>query len=973
MLFLLFLHFFYFSNFSYGFKSDFQYFDRVFLNSTSFNLKLTYDVTQLENVSSSFIHSCSDINNELLKVKHQLANLQEKKPTIKYLMNTDKQNYTQAETACLHTSVGCHLATITDNMSARDMANFLEKHNVKNAYIAYSTIDGILTSLNEPLTDSHPIHDESIFVKSCPPSFTLHGPKCIHYAQYAPKGLSYEGAISYCDQLNATLFSPNSDSDLAFLNSIPKTQFQYSIKSDINEFWLNGTFHDAKPQVSYCSDYSPYGTHVAYDAKYGCFMPVKLGSYSRGVMCHKNSDFLSPSQDESPKLSRRIKHHFSFKQGAMSVDNLGKLTLAYASDRLPYLCECSTNLYFNQVQDTFKRHLETKLTSAMSSISSKCDSILKPMQNSPYIVTSEHLPPFHQSDLESHFDRVKRSITSIIPFAVPLVQAAFKATGGSLLKPSFLDGPIKSLMSLLHKSASSVPVAIGQIRESLSHSQQDIDYQNRLLTNIKMLRNQLSTTVLNRRLPAELLRSLQQRQLVANNYVANITETLTLTSTLSGANTIIDNLLLRNNEMALAVQSNFRSYQKLMQTIISQVPVNDPILNRHILDSLVRLPRGFSFLHSSLYEILNSASVSYEITQNLLTVNLYLPVIQNDMILYVYKGTSLPYATGAGMPVRPKFESTYLAVSSDNSKYALFSPSDLLPCKYKDTYICNNAKLYKRNQVSTCIYAHFIDDPLSAQKNCFYYQLTTPHFELTSDHKLHYFSPYPTTALFTCSDGHPKSHSSVILTGTGVLQVPDGCSVEVNGFVGINPHIPVSNLVPSAAKPAITSIEKILELPPDSSFLDEVYIQATPMAKRSSPYVLNKTGELLLISLGCILLILLISCLLLVIIRLRLHKSPPDSTPISEINKSTTVDKPIIKPSAPTTSRLKSSTDDLSDLADIYKLTDNQTIDSSPDSITISNSDSHSVRRKPHKNAFHYPYHKSSTNTKYFEASHIYV
>lgn len=974
MFLLLFINLFYFPHFSYSFKSDFQYFDRVFLNSTSFNLKLTYDVAQLENTSSAFIHSCSDINNELLKVKAQLENLQEHKPEVKYIVNTDRLNFTQAQTACLHTSVSCHLATISETTSARDLANRLEKHNIKNAYIAYSTIDGILTSLNEPLSDKHPINNEPIHVKSCPPSFTLHDSKCIHYATQIPKGLSYESAIRYCDNLNAKLFSPRSDSDLAFLNSIPTDKFQYSIKYDINEFWLNGTFHDEYPQISYCYDYSPYGTHISYDSRNQCFMPVKVGYNNRGIMCHIKSDFTSPPQDKSPKLSRRVKQHFFSSQGAISVDHMGKLTLAYASDRLPYLCQCSTNVYFNQVQDSFKRHLVTKLTSAMSSISSKCDSILKPMQNSPYIVTSSDLPPFHQSDIQSQSIREKRSLSALVPIAVPLVQAAFKATGGSLLKSSFLDGPIKSLMSILHKSASSAPSAIGQIRESLTHSQYDIDYQNRLLTNIKMLRNQLSTTIMNRRLPAEVLRSLQQRQLVANNYVANITETLTLTSTLSGANTIIDNLLLRNNEMALAVQSNFRSYQKLMQTIISQVPINDPVLNRHILDSLIKLPRGFSFLHSSLYDILSSASVSYEINDNLLTVNLFLPVIQNDMVLYVYKGTSLPYLTGSGLPVQPKFESVYIAVSSDKSKYALFSPSDLLPCKYKDTYICNNAKLYKRNEVSTCIYAHFIDDPLSAQKNCFYYQLTVPHFELTSDHKLHYFSPYPTTALFTCSDGHPYSHSSEILSGTSVLKVPDGCSVDVNGFVGINPHIPVAALVPNSAKPAVTSIEKILELPPDSSFLDEVYVQATPMAKRSSSYSLNKTGELLLISLGCILLILLISCFSIVIVRLRLHKPEAKHTSLTD-PKQISAEKPILKHSAPKVSIQTGHNTTSDDLPDISS--DKLTNDLPSDTITISHTNTPPMRRIPHRsNAFKYHSHQPippSTNTKYFETSQLYL
>ena len=326
-------------------------------------------------------------------------------------------------------------------------------------------------------------------------------------------------------------------------------------------------------------------------------------------------------------------------------------------------------------------------------------------------------------------------------------------------------------------------------------------------------------------------------------------------------------------DMASVVTFAFDSYTKLMQTITAEIPLTDPVIHKYVLQAMARIPKGYSFMHSGLHKILSGAKIRYEINDSKISASILIPVIKEDSILYLFHSKPLPYNTSLGIPVMPYFEMPFLAVTADKRLFAMLNSDDLLPCTHKDTYVCNTLQLYQSTSSASCLYDHFLGDALTAAKHCQYIKLTTSVYRITSDHKLHYFAKYPTSARFHCSGDLHQHPSSKPLLQLGSLEVPSGCSVSVDGFEGRNPTLSNQHTLPESAKPIVTLQDQILNLPETTTFLDQLRMQVIPQSIRLERTNFHHSVEFQVVLLGSILLSLVISCVCLSLIRLRLLKN----------------------------------------------------------------------------------------------------
>ena len=311
-----------------------------------------------------------------------------------------------------------------------------------------------------------------------------------------------------------------------------------------------------------------------------------------------------------------------------------------------------------------------------------------------------------------------------------------------------------------------------------------------------------------------------------NEFLSNISNSLHYNTELQATSIILDNLLLYFNAMMSQVESQYDSFMNIIESIISNIPTHDVNLQKAIIETAKQLPYQFSFISDNIYDILNTARVEHSINDTHVTSYIKTSIINPDSSLFLYKAVPLPYKTRSGKSIIPHFETKYVAVTNGYNYYTLINSDELLPCQKGSYFMCQNMNLYTKDSDS-CVYAHFMGDNFNAGKVCNFYELSESNlFKLSADHTVHYFVPEAQKAIVTCLTNSTLQYkTSVTLKGTDTYKIPPGCSIETSGFYSVNPKFPIGYNLPKSAAP-ISNLNKILDLPEDTSFLDNVYIAA---------------------------------------------------------------------------------------------------------------------------------------------------
>ena len=862
------------------FKASFDYFNQIYLNASTFRLSIGYNVKQLEQSSDNFIKTCHTVIKELDELRLDITNLNIANSSSKSFIIPNYENFDDASASCKKFSPSCSMASF-ENFTTYMTPYDLQEANTNNAFLDYRTNDfGELYTSSGAVSPSDPILSRPIKVLSCPPHFFVHGAFCLHFGKHS-KSLTL--AHEYCKRTDSqsTLYSISTMDDLDLL-----TTFNPSIFPKVKDsylYWISSSPSDFE-NLRFCHNkiYSidTYRTLV-YDAQKRCLIQEYYQDSYYGTMCIVSSKYSSSGFNSDPGLTSYLTKVFAKQQGAVSVDDSGQLTLAYAMTQRPSVCCCSNNQLFDDLKMKYYSHLLSKLNTAMYSVKNKCYAVTYPLLQSPYIVASSDIPDFSPYSITSQnassvssetlkFHRQKRGL-GIFSLAIPFIQAAFRI-GGYLFNTDHGNKILHGITHILpRKFNPKLDSSINSLNRSISVRRTNTAYQDKLVNTIDMLQQQLKHSVATKYISDDLLKQMKMQHVLTTQSITNIKSSLRLSSILSGVNTIVDTLLLKINDMGSVVMHATDSYTKLMQCITAEIPIDDPIIHKYVLQAMTKIPKGYSFMNSGLHQILSGAKIRYSIDGNIITAAILIPVIKEDSVLYLFHSKPLPYNTSSGVPVLPYFEKPYLAVTGDKRLYTMLTADDLLPCTHKDTYICQSLSLYQSAR-SSCLFDHFLGDSLSASHHCQYIKLVQSTFQITSDHKLHYYAKHPTSARFHCSGaihGHPGAKP---ISDLGILQIPSGCSVSVDGFEGRNPKLPVSYQLPESVKPICPDENTLVNLPADTAFLDQLQMQVVPQSIRLENTAFHNSAEFHAVLLGSIFLSLLVSCVCLTLIRLKLVK-----------------------------------------------------------------------------------------------------
>ena len=797
-----------------AFKSDFTYMSQIFLNTSSWDFKMTYNFSQLDELVRINRMECKNADIQLNELENTLSLMNSAKgETTKHFVLNDSVTFNEATNQCNRIGPNCELAKIQSRPEYNDILKLILTHNIKEGHLNYVIKDGELMENGQQINTKHYIFGHEIQIKSCPKSYTLSEEECIR--PYTVLLNRYE-AYDFCARKDSELFilkNAHHLQKLKKLNIPPNTQI----------FWLGGDYDEHTYPVTqnmFCQhthdrnlfwNYQPEGDrYLTYHKKHNCiddvglFKNEELKTMNRHApICTIEATYKRPAGSTDILFHRRMHDNFRDKPGSLSFTADGIFKVHYQSDKLPAICTCTINPILGNLHGTLKQTVTNKVKIVRNSIKERCKMVLNPIDKSPYIHT----------DLNGN-SRTKRMISSMMKLAFSGVKTSLKST-------NFIP-KLKKLTAITGAAAT-----LGSTTVAIYDYTQEQEFRENVLNNMESPSESLKEANQIGAYDLDGYRTNSYKKLkdkITNEYFQNITNTFYLNTQLASASILLDNIQIFVEQSIQNLKMHYDAFMGIIDTIITNIPAHNTALQKSIIKANEKLPDGYSFMSDNILNILEAAEVFHNINDTHVTAIIKTPIINSDGSLYLFKATALPYQTGSNFSVKPHFEKSYIA--SGYNYYALLDAEDLLACQYKNNYLCSNLNLYS-NEAETCLFSHFISDEMMAAQVCHYYKLQNESmFVLTKDHKLHFYVPKPEKAYIACATTSIRNaKSSVILQGTGEYQIPQGCSIYIDNFVGVNPKMPTEVDLPKEIAP-VQTVNKLLNLPIDTSWTDDLYINS---------------------------------------------------------------------------------------------------------------------------------------------------
>lgn len=865
------------------FKSEFEYYKQIYMNSSNYIIQLQYNYTKMETTSMNLVKLCDKAPQYLEEMMAQVESVMDSdfKPTYKVL--EQDLPYQEAKDTCFHVGQGCEMATMSSQAEKQVLLELLNEHNLDQAYFQYESLDGEFLSRGKEVLDKEFINKQKFQAEVCPDDFQfLPVHKKARCIKIQKETASFPASSTHCGVAsNSSLYDVQDQYDLEALKTLPLNHISPP------HYWLHGLTHKIDRSKFYVCD-DPYGhdtngnnrAYFNYNAGCVAHIPKYREGRKYGSICQKRN-FLKNLSMNSSKVNFLL--HNSFRSEPVAV------TYAPYSDdfhfqsqrlKFPTVCKCIANKEYNQLRTDFRDALLAKLKTSLSKLTQECASTLDPIKANPYIVYvqdnehlregkqlddddvevtkgdifSENLEPESSSDDSLHvhmkLKRQKRFISVVGGF----IQSAFRAAGGVLsgftstmtkaagnvgrtvsqtatsaasrFSPHFAR--VNTFLPSIKKTAyaANIASAIGVSALAIDQHIKTSKFQQHLLENVTenvfskrdIFEDGMFTHVLKTAKDVkENSRKIQDifGALHSSVYLASISATL-------------DDLMLQFDQMKNDAQMHYQAYMNIVSALVSKNFLDSQIATA-LLDASKKLPKTYGFLSDNIFDLVNSATIQYEIEDSKIIVNLLVPVVDMDQILYVFKGNPLPYKSKNGLDILPKYEAPYIAVTRTLDRYALIYPKDLLACQYKDMYLCNSLPLYDEH-AHTCMFSHFTNDVVTASY-CYFQRLTNQSiFELTPSHTLYYYVPELTYAQIKCKSNDVINRIKPIqLEGIGEYYVEPGCTIEIDDeFVGVNPKIPNNTLTREMFSIPEVNVLSLIDLPDDSSIADSIHIPISP-------------------------------------------------------------------------------------------------------------------------------------------------
>ena len=848
------------------FKSDFEYYKQIYLNSSSWIVQLQYNFSKMEISATNFVELCTEAPTQLKMLKSEIESVSQINFNSSLKLINRPQNFVTSVNACLNIASNCQMATISTENEYSEIRRFLSNNLVDRAYLNYHTSEGKLVQNDRVVSSSSFMGKQAYSLKTCPEpfqSFPIGDRLLCVFIDYNKRN-KHEASKHCFDTYKARLLIPRDYKDMNAIKTLA------SPPGDIKYFWFGGQYNAREKDLTECRNHSPDPNLNGYmDWKRNCLHLIHDNNANRryGSVCSKEAKF-DKLYLEDPNSRKIFNSDFKKFPAALSFQPYhGTFILENKQLLLPTVCRCQTNEQYRTLSDNYKQSLLSKVSTALSTIEKQCQQVLTPIKASPYIVYDEHQLNHNRQKrflpaIMSVFRSIGGALGGFASRAAGSAGAAANVAGAAGRTGSSLITKAKTFLPSLKQTAyvSTVASALGVSALAIDQHLKASEFQSQLIPNMAQTLNNTFQVFTSAKKFTDLMQN-AQRLNALQSYVATLNNALQTSVMLNSISASIDELLLDFSSKAVIVKNHFDVYNKIIETLVSKV-FTDSLLIQAILDASTKLPSTYAFLSENVFDLINSATVTYELENSVLLVDLLIPIVSTKNCLFLFKGKPLPYSSAQDVAILPKYEAEYIAVSRDSYSYALINPSDLLPCIYKDMYLCNSLPLYT-SQTRTCMYSHFMDNSLDAQ-DCYFYKLGNSNvFELTSSHILYYYVPKRTTALKKClENGHNVLKGTYILNGTGEMYVTPGCSVEIgNEFIGLNPKMPNNTVTREQFNVKVHNTDKMLDLTADASQLDGVHVPVPILHSQSDvddmPMVLY-FGKIGFMIFGVIILVLII-------------------------------------------------------------------------------------------------------------------
>ena len=275
---------------------------------------------------------------------------------------------------------------------------------------------------------------------------------------------------------------------------------------------------------------------------------------------------------------------------------------------------------------------------------------------------------------------------------------------------------------------------------------------------------------------------------ITSTMVKHIHDILSASIHLNSLNMLIDNLEVSFDAAVQDATEQFDIHNKMTDVLITK-SYTDHTAIAAIKKAEKELPDSMAFMADDVGSILDSATTKAFLNDDLLTIQMSLPIINTRDIVYIYKAYPVPYRTRQNLTVIPRFESPYLGVNKEQNKYVPLDADMLLPCLKKDFFLCPTVSMYKAS-VPSCLYAHFKNNEIMASRHCEFHDASNTNFiKYLPNNVLYYHLLTPDKATITCQiEGSPIPHvTSHTIQGLGTLNIPNSCTVDVgNAFTAKN-------------------------------------------------------------------------------------------------------------------------------------------------------------------------------------------
>ena len=823
-------------NFSHvkAFKSHFEYHQQIYLNASSWVIQLQYNFTKMEVSASNFLDICDHSPETLRNMKTTIKAITEIDFTPRYEATVSHHTAQEARSFCIKKGNDCNLSEINSAEEQERIRAFLSKMGIERAYLNYYTANGELYSETRVMTRTDYVYSKFFDVHVCPPyMIKIRLGEDVHCFAILNVKMNKHDAIEFCDQkFGASVFKPVNATILATVKrGLNKVDNQ-------NEYWLGGLYQSTTiPDVKPCAGTSGNSMSIFYKWDQNCVEYIRDNHRKLGVICskHGSSRALKFGQADMNYLFatdlKRVSAAVSFKP--LSREYL----IEDSSLLLPAVCTCKADRTHDNLKESFKQALIAKIDAAIVTIERSCNITLLPIQHSPYIVFPEHGLRQKRFAAPAFIMSAFRATGSVLSgFARHTVRAAGSvgrqigqkaAAAGRAAAPVFARAktflPSLKKTAYLTTSASAIGVTALAVDQYLRSTQFNDVHGDNFTDEIKYALEHLGdSAATSLHTSKRVLRSAFPEKV--GFAMSGITNSLVAVVRLTGLSIAMDKLLIDFKDRLDIVNNHFRAYTTVIDALTSKV-FTDEQVTKTIIAASKSLPNDYAFMSENIFDLISTATIDHEVENSIILVNLFVPVVKQSLIMYLFKGDPLPYEVKGNISVIPKYEAAYIAVSQDASMYALVRPQDLLTCEYKNMYLCNSIPLFSR-EVKTCMYSHFTYNHITAS-DCHFYRLGKEnHFQFTSKHILYFYVTTPSHAEIRYEqDGSFRPHRTMTINGTGELKVEPGCRIEVaQQFITINPRMPNNTITRSLFSSEISQAHKFLQLPVDSSHLDDVYV-----------------------------------------------------------------------------------------------------------------------------------------------------